>query len=211
MHFVLAANYRLRVEVQRCIASLEALGYPWTVFDLGGLGIGEPFTVIDKTFHSQGIYSTCYTQRETRAMHKPDIVRKLLDNKDPWLVYLDADTFVRRRIDEIIADYDIGITVRPNTDQLVSESRINAGVLFFHISEATRNFVDQWKQETLAVGNDQAALCNLIRKPTSKISEFPVDIYNWYRFPKAPPPEAKILHYRVSFRPILGTFCKPDF
>jgi hypothetical protein len=201
MEFILAANGLHKEFATQCVKSLDALGYKWTMFDLGGLGFGQLFPIQDKTFLSHGHYQTCFKRRPSRALHKPQIIADFLDSQFPddnnaLVVYLDTDTIIRQRIDEIIGDYDIGVTVR-RSNEWELEGRINAGVLFLRSTVKTRNFVRQWIAETQHLGNDQEALNSLLPKQSCTIAEFPTDIYNWYYFPN-PPPTAKILHYKAS-------------
>jgi len=69
MHFLIAANFRLKTLALRCVQSIESLGYRWTAFDLGGLGFGQSFYIDDETFQSAGYYNTQYQRWRSRAMH----------------------------------------------------------------------------------------------------------------------------------------------
>lgn len=143
-------------------------------------------------------------------MHKPEIVARSLDLCDDFLIYLDADTFVRRSINEVIGSYDIGVTVGNPSEWSGQSLRINTGVIFFKNNDSTRNFVRLWRYHTETMGNDQAAFNYLVGGKVCRVAEFPWEIYNWDQFPKVPPHQAKILHYRISMHPVLGTFCEPD-
>ena len=197
LHFVIAANFRLKELAQKCVQSIESQGYEWTAFDLGGLGFGRQFAVTDETFQTHGHYQTEFKRRRTTGMHKPDVVAEMLNQVGGPLVYLDADTQLVHRIDEIIGEYDVGVTVRPFLEQ-VRWGPINAGVIFFNPTPGAKFFVERWRKETVRVGNDQEALTNLLAGRFCRVAEFPVLIYNWYYFPDAPPPSAKILHLKVS-------------
>jgi len=188
----------------RCIQGLDALDYQWTAFDLGGLGFGKPHLIQDETFKSRGFYKTSYKRRISRAMHKPQIITEFINSKwynhpNELIVYLDADTFIRQRIDEVIGDYDIGVTTRRQEERKLF-GKINAGVIFIRITEPTRMFLQRWTAETQQLGNDQEALASLLNNPQCSIREFPTEIYNWYYFPASPPAEAKILHFRAASR-----------
>jgi hypothetical protein len=204
MHFLLAANAKHKSFVVQCLNSLNALAYHWTIFDLGGLGFGRPFPIEDETFNQHGYYKTTYTKRRSIGLHKPQVIAEFLNQKSnredgDLVVYLDADTFVRGRIDEIMGQYDIGVTVR-QPSEWVQEGKINAGVIFFRRTLFTKLFLDRWILQTRLLGNDQEALNSLLLSPTCTVAEFPTSVYNWYYFPTKPPAEVKILHFKSSSR-----------
>jgi hypothetical protein len=204
MHFLIAANHRMKTVTERCIKSLEALNYRYTIFDLGGLGFGQAFTVEEATFHSNGYYDSTFNRWPTRALHKPKLISYFLENAGDPIVYLDADTFVRRHIDEIVGDYDIGVTIRSQDEAMQKLGRINAGVIFLNPTARARNFVRQWEAKTKLVGNDQHALNILADGSGCSLKEFPCEIYNWYYFPGVPPPQAKILHFKTGGKEMFG-------
>jgi len=203
MLFLLAANERLKPFVTQCLKSLDALGYQWIIFDLGGLGFGEPYPIQDDTFNTCGYYKTSFKRYASRGMHKPQLIMEFIKNfsvsESKLVVYLDADTFVRQRIDEIVEAYDVGVTVRHPREWKL-EGKSNAGVMFFRATKQTHLFLQQWICATQTFGNDQKALNSLLANPPCSIREFPARIYNWYYFPKPPPMDAKILHFKNSSR-----------
>ncbi len=172
-------------------------GYHWTVFDLGGLGFGRSFPVTDEVFQSTGCYQTNFQKWPSRAMHKPQVIGEFVNSATDLVVYLDADTLVRQNIDEIVGDYDIGVTVRRPREQK-RLGKVNAGVVFFRPTSRAKIFIERWKRETQTLGNDQEALNALLAEPDCTVAEFPTEIYNWYYFPQSPPKQAKIIHYRAS-------------
>src|ERR1035441_3786835 len=102
MHLLLAANKLHKMFARQCVRSLDALGYQWTMFDLGGLGFGHSYPIQDKTFLSRGCYQSFFKRRPTRGLHKPQIIAeffntKFLRDQVEWIVYLDTDTLVRQR------------------------------------------------------------------------------------------------------------------
>jgi nucleotide-diphospho-sugar transferase len=205
VEFLLAANHRLKTVAQRCVRSLDDLDYRRTVFDLGGLGFGESFPVEDPTFQAEGYYPTHFTKWHSRAMHKPRLILNFLPKVKDFLVYLDADTFVRRPIGEIEGDYDVGVTVRRLYEQRQAVlGRVNAGVVFLNRTAAAFKFVERWVAETEKAGNDQVALNKLVDRGGLRIRLFPTDIYNWYYFPDVPTPDAKILHFKTANAQHLG-------
>jgi hypothetical protein len=209
MHFLVASNYRLKDSAIRCVQSIEALGYRWTAFDLGGLGFGKPYFIHDQSFQRDGFYRTAYDRWPSRAMHKPKIIADFLEKADQLVVYLDADTVLRERIDEVEGDYDIGVTIRREKEIRNNKGRANAGVMFFNPTSNTQAFIEQWKEQTTVLGNDQAGLNHLLQRQCCRVREFQTDIYNWYYFPKNPPAEAKIVHFRISAHPTIGNIILP--
>lgn len=196
MRIISSANGNFRQMCRNLMCSATSLGYPFHAYDLGDLGFGEPLQVGE-------VKTTC--------MHKPAIVRESLESGDP-VAYLDSDTLMLDRIDEIGGDYDVGITVRrPTESKLASKlSYINAGVLFF--PRYNKKFHDLWAVETAAKKDDQLGLSAIINPGNEpipcnttlyvkgfKIQTFPTDIYNFYYF-KEPLGKAKILHFKSDIR-----------
>jgi len=200
MQFLLAANGLVKSYALECIKSLDALGYPWTMYDLGGLGFGLPFSIHSKTFQTKGHYQTSFRKRTSKAMHKPHIIANFLESATDFVVYLDADTFVRQRIDEIVGNYDVGVTLRPRWEWEKKLEKVNAGVIFLRPTDATKNFVQKWVLRTQTIGNDQAALASILREPDCVVAEFPAKIYNWSYFRNLPSSQTKIIHFKASTR-----------
>jgi len=205
-----AGNFKFKTMLETNIKQARKYGYESIVYDLGGLGFGKPFEIDNKSFHEKGYYWIIdeSTDRQTRAFHKTAMVKDCLDNTKDFVVYLDGDAILVDKIDEILGDYDVGITVRPPEEVRATHTRfsgkqdiidgyINAGVIFFNNTEATLRFVDRWTQETEKLMNDQAALNSLLQKhfplkpnqsielEGTKIRTFDTRLYNWYYFDKA--------------------------
>ncbi len=201
MILVTAANKKFAPFVKKSIDQAEKLGYTYRIYDLGDLGFGIPFPIQDSHFKTHGYYSTIHKTWKTKALHKPDIIMDALSLGE-FVVYLDADAVVIDEIDEVIGNYDVGVTIR-RSGELENEplpahktimGQINAGVIFFNPTENTKKFVKEWKILTEKVKNDQLAL-NQINKSNIKLQKFPAEIYNFYYFPENPD-KAKILHYK---------------
>jgi hypothetical protein len=192
---------------------VSALGIPHTVYDLGGLGYGVPSPVADERFHKQGVYRTASGEWAARALHKPAIVAEHLERHGTGC-YLDADAIPVASLEIREGVWDVGVTVRrpaevrsdgdPNHEYL---GEINAGVILFARSDATRRFLERWSEQTLLLGSDQRALNHLIgpglprngtviKRDGVRVLCLPTDRYNFYYFPARPPADVRVLHLK---------------
>ena len=198
--FVSAANKKFETYLLRLNQDLKKLHYNFIVYNLGGLSFGIPFDgkVSKKSYQT----IPC----------KPEIIENALKSveENSFVVWLDADTIINSRIDEIIDDYDIGVTVRKIKNKETEDIPINAGVLFFQKTKNTMEFIDVWKQKSYEFGGDQIPLnklCNIdisntnqiVSRNNLKIKAFPCDIYNNFYFAKDQS-HAKIVHFKSKFR-----------
>lgn len=202
MIIVTAADKKYGNFISYTISHMQSLGYKIEVYNLGDLGFGYDWEINDEDFVKKGYYHLLNETWPTRALHKPHIIKDCLLRNKEFTVYIDADAVVVQNIDEIVGDYDIGVTIRRQSEleenikdyEKLYRGRINAGVLFFNYTETSLNFIDRWISKTTEVYNDQYAL-NLLAAETN-VKEFPSEIYNYCYFPETPGPEAKIYHYR---------------
>lgn len=184
MHFITAGNKKFKKLIEESVALLEKHEYPYTVFDLGGLGIGEEFHIEDD--FSTYPFPPCY--------FKPAIISHKLRQLDEgeFLVFLDADAHIHKSIDEITySDYDIGLTEREKEGKDPREGKVNAGVMFLRNCDNTRSFVQEWNRLAHELKGDQHALNSLLSWDGIKF--FPCKIYN-------DPKGEKIVHYRNNKR-----------
>lgn len=183
MHIITAGNKKFRKLIDQSVAHLEELGYDYTVYDLGGLGIGKEFIIEDDfTIYP---FPPCY--------FKPAVIAHKLTELEEgeYLVFLDADAHIHKNIDEIVElDYDIGLTERTTAGAKPEEGRVNAGVMFLRNCENTRNFVQEWRRKTHELKGDQHAL-NTLLVDWDRITFFPCSVYN-------DPKGEKIVHYKNS-------------
>lgn len=180
MHVITAGNEKFRRLIEESVSYLEDIGYEYTVYDLGGLGIGEEFTIEDD--FSIYPFPPCY--------FKPAIISHKLRQLDEgeFLVFLDADAQIRESIDEITyPDYDIGLTERSVPGNKPQEGLVNAGVMFLRNCDNTRYFVQEWQKLTNELKGDQHALNSMLQ--WDRIKFFPCSIYN-------DPNGKKIVHYK---------------
>ena len=197
---VIAGDQNFRPYVENADRTTRALGYETLVFDLGGLGMGEPF---------QGRVSNI-------PLHtipcKPHMLRAALDrvSAGSYLVWLDADAIMQDRIDEIQQDYDIGVTMRTKFSKDPRVGAINAGIVFVRNTEPAKVFLDVWAQRADQLDGDQSALNDLVpltkadrnqvvERQGAQIQVFPCAVYNFFDF-KNDASQAKIIHYKSKHR-----------
>lgn len=186
--------------VKHAVEHAERQNYNTLVYDLGDLGYGTKF---------EGKVSDITHQR---IPSKPALILDGLSKikEGDFLVWLDADTLLVDNIDEIIDDYDIGVTVRKKKSKRIQESFINAGVLFVRKSATSINFIEDWIKKTAELKGDQYALNMLCDLPNNNLAEttkvssavikkFPCKVYNNFYF-KGDQSQAKILHYKSDVR-----------
>lgn len=198
--FVSAANKTFEKYLIRLTQDLNKLNYNFVIYNLGGLDFGIPFDgkVGKKSYQT----IPC----------KPELIESALNSveENSFVVWLDADTIINSRIDEIVGDYDIGVTVRKVKNKETEDMPINAGVLFFRKNNLTMNFINIWKQKSYEYGGDQVPLnelCNInlsdtgqvVERDKLKIKAFPCDVYNNFYFAKDQS-HAKIIHFKSKFR-----------
>ena len=216
------SGFSFKSVILKTVKKAEEFGYIPVVYDLGSLGIGEPFHVDDQTFSSKGHYEKEIQKGyKSRSLFKPDVVGHCLSKYDDLVVYLDGDAQLCGKLDEIVTDdYDVGVTLR---DPSEFESKwyrdhegivkfVNAGVIFFNPTKATKTFINTWQKLTQEVGNDQKALNKLTcpeRCPEVnsvhilngvRVKYFPGKQYNYYYFDEGFVSNIKIMHFKGTVR-----------
>jgi hypothetical protein len=196
---VIAGDKKFKKFVDKSVKYSKNVGYETLVYDLGELGYGTKFNTT--------------LEVSSRIPLKPHIIREALNQvaDGNFLVWIDADALIEERIDEIVGDYDIGVTVRlPKLKE--NSTPINAGVIFVKKTHNSIAFLEQWMKESEVIGDDQIALCNLCQVTTQdrentvyrnniKVRVFPCEIYNNFYFGKKPNKHpAKIKHYKSKLR-----------
>ncbi|PLX79997.1 MAG: hypothetical protein C0616_09435 [Desulfuromonas sp.] len=215
-------SFSFKSVIQSTVKNAETYGYKTVVYDLNNLGIGQYYDVKNEYFLSNGHYKReVVTGHKTRALFKPEIVKKCLTENNDLVVYLDGDAQLNGNIDDINSgDYDIGVTLREPIEIFYQKKHgfesvngfVNAGVLFFNNTENSMKFVDKWILLTRELGNDQLALNQLLPRKTYpkkfstikidgiKIKYFPARTYNYYYFKNIPYFGAKIFHFKSDVR-----------
>ncbi|HEY4056161.1 MAG TPA: putative nucleotide-diphospho-sugar transferase [Kofleriaceae bacterium] len=212
-------------------AQAKKFGYRTMIYDLGGLGIGKPFSVDDETFRTHGYYRKVSSNYFSKALHKPDIVAACMAESDDFTVYLDGDAVLWKPIDDVVGDYDIAVTVRhPRELKLMDKfikqnpeamGLINAGVIFFQPSDRVKRFLATWKERSMEGGSDQLALNQLLgpdspaavnttqEKLGLRVKYLPTDTYNFYYFDygnRPLPDTVRVMHFKAGVRRFFRTY-----
>ena len=215
-------NFSYRNVITCTVTTAKKFGYIPVVFDLGSLGIGEPYVVNDVSFSEKGYYEReVHEGYKSKSLFKPDIVRKCMTKYNDLIVYLDGDAQLFGNIDEVnTEDYDVGVTLRDPVelqgewynDHIDIVRYINAGVIFFRPTIAAKKFVDSWGKITEELGNDQMALNRMActdKYPEAfsvsnisgvRMKYFPCKQYNFYYFREGLVRNIKIMHFKADVR-----------
>jgi hypothetical protein len=202
IYVVTAADHNFKDLLLKCAESTQFWGYKTFIYDLGGLGVGKPFS--GKVSDEPNAKIPC----------KPAIIKDALKNLTygDTLAWLDADCIMWNKIDGIVGDYNIGVTVRRPKD-VENELPINAGVVFVRKTAETLSFIDTWINKCNEGVSDQVELNKLCKVSTKdlgqtvnrnfsmplKIKVFPCDVYNNFYFKKTQL-HASIIHYKHKHR-----------
>ena len=198
---VIAGDLNFKKYVDKAVAHSRKVGYEPVVYDLGGLGYGIPY---------EG--SRVSTKIGAKIPSKPGMIMETLKKieENDYVVWIDADALIFDRIDEIMFDYDIGVTVR-QPKQKENTMPINAGIVFVKKRQQALEFVNQWIELCKTGVSDQQELNKLCRVTTAdtdntvirnqtRIHVFKCAIYNNVYFAKKDVPHAKIKHYKSKLR-----------
>jgi hypothetical protein len=213
------APFSYREVIERTVARATRYGYETEVFDVGGLGIGRPFTVDDRGFQETGHFQRITADFHGKGPFKPRLIlESLIREPRTCTAWLDGDAVLVGPIDEVAGGYDLGVTVRHPMEYDIPWMKmnrkvigyVNTGVMFFNPSDRLLRFIEEWAPLAYEVGgSDQLALNQVLAlseapEPWStieafglKIRFFPVEIYNFYLFDVTRPfAETKILHFK---------------
>ncbi len=215
-------NFSYREIIQNTMDKARECGYKPVVYDLGSLGMGKQFHIQDGTFATKGYYEKEVQKGyKSKSLFKPEMVKVCMEEYNDFTVYLDGDAQLCDNIDAIVNDdYDIGVTLRDPfefenvwyEEHINIVKYVNAGVIFFNPTPATKIFLDVWQKTTAEVGNDQMAL-NQLTCPDQypevnsvhtingvRMKYFPCEKYNYYYFNEKFVPGIKIMHFKGSIR-----------
>ena len=195
---VLAGDKNYKEYVENGSAYAKKAGYETLIYDLGGMGIGKPFT---------GRFSD---EKNAKIPCKPHIILDALDsiNDNEYLIWTDADALILTNIDEIKLDYDIAVTVRDLKDK-EHDVPINAGVVFVRKTVNSLIFLEKWIKLSDKGKSDQPPLnqlCNVgrrdvnftVKRDNVRIHVFPGSVYN--NSAKKNSLLTKIKHYKSKIR-----------
>ncbi|MEN8140604.1 MAG: putative nucleotide-diphospho-sugar transferase [Thermodesulfobacteriota bacterium] len=215
-------NFSFRGVIGETVKQADECGYVSEVYDLGSLGMGQPYTIEDKSFAEKGYYEKeVVAGYKSKSLFKPEIVKMCMEKHDDIVAYLDGDAQLLGCLNEVNTDdYDIGVTLR-DEDEIKSEWHqahidivrfVNAGVIFFRPTEVAKGFVETWHDLTNEVGNDQMAL-NKLTCPEDypqvggvktingvRVKYFPCRKYNYYYFGDSWNDDVKIFHFKGPVR-----------
>lgn len=197
---IVAGDAKFKKYVDKAAESCRAAGYDTIVYDLGGLGYGKPFN------------ARVSPQIGAKIPSKPGIILDAINEIDEYdyVAWIDADALVQKRFDEVMEDYDIGVTVR-QPKQKENSMPINAGIVFVRKTNQAIKFLNQWIKLCETGVSDQQELnklCSvttqdmntLVERNGTRIKIFPCAIYNNVYFAKKKVPNAKIKHYKSKLR-----------
>ena len=186
MIIITAGNHRFFDVINHSVSQCKKLGYQIEVYDLLNLGFGKAWTVTNSSFQKNGFYhrmASCGWC--SKGLHKPEIIEDALNNHKTFVVYLDGDAVIASNIDEVVGDFDVGVTIRSPAEMQAHMAQANslkepektnkkacqanAGVLFFQYTDKTLAFVKRWKEKTRELGNDQLAINKLVNPNNIKL------------------------------------------
>jgi hypothetical protein len=200
IYTVVAGDKNFEKYVSKCVEYSMRVGYDTKIYDLGNLGMGKPY---------QGRVSP---QIGAKIPSKPGIILDAINEIDEYdyVAWIDADALIQTRFDEVMEDYDIGVTVR-QPKQKENSMPINAGIVFVRKTSQAIKFLNDWILLCESGVSDQQELNKLCQVTTkdlntlvirndTKIRVFPCAIYNNVYFAKKKTPNAKIKHYKSKLR-----------
>jgi len=149
---------------------------------------------------------------QTACFFKPHLILKALDDTKDDIIWLDIDCIVKARLDDILGDADIAVTLRRGSGlRNIYDGYLNAGVMAFRNNQASRNFIKKWISNIPGSRADQDALNKTLIEHTlfdkynelvdcgfAKVMIRSCDEYNFFYFSEAN--NAKIYHIKGSLR-----------
>jgi len=192
MRIITGANKEYKELYNKVKEDAKAFGYKFGGYDYGDLGEGKKISVGIKN-------PTEYGQYVGKIPGKPLMLLSALKDYDEFLVYVDADVRIKQPIDEVVGDYDIGVTSNDKRFHTGKEKYLyitgflNAGVVFINNTEKAKEFVKEWNEEIqyTTTNSDQEALTNILRRGIKdwditdheingvKVRLFPSPVYNY--------------------------------
>jgi hypothetical protein len=208
----------------------KEFGYDHLVYDLGGLGIGEPYHV-----ELEDLQPTVNGDSLPPATFKAALVEKAFGAavRDELVCWLDADCiplreFIPFDIDGMMEGFDAAVTLRPAPEIGLSNNPaldyLNSGVVWIRNNEAGRALCDTWRLLSGSMNTDQGALNHTVY-PGAGIREWStligdhgfnkivntvdgnetsyvlvLDCAEWNCWHFPPPPQARILHFKRGMR-----------
>ena len=170
MIIITAADKRFSRIAESWKSKVQAHGYEYRIYDLGGLGYGIPgFAVPNSKLQMLGRYNDADGAWASTGWHKPKIILDALEKTGDNILYLDADAVPACRFSVDFTKWDVGVVKRESNndihklpEKIARRGKYNAGVLFFTNNNLTRAFVKKWFEYMWSMPeserNDQLAL-----------------------------------------------------
>lgn len=151
------SEYRQIVDAQA--RKCKEFGYGHLIYDLGGLGIGEPYHV-----ELEDLQPTVNGDSLPPATFKAALVEKAFGAavKGELVCWLDADCIPLKEFDPLGWEWDVAVTLRPAPEIGLSNNPaldyLNSGVVWIRNNEAGRALCDTWRIFSGSMNTDQGAL-----------------------------------------------------
>lgn len=124
MKILYAADGKFRELFEYSLARTKALGYDCKVYDLGGLGTGE-------------VWEPRPADERQLRFWKPRYMQKALASSEEPICWLDSDSFLLDRIDEIGEDCDVAVPLLP-------KGKVAASPIWFNKTDAASGFLKEY-------------------------------------------------------------------
>lgn len=200
LKLVTAADKKMQDYAKYLESSSQKFGLEHVFYDMGELGFGKSFRgeVSDQPFKT--------------IPAKPRVILDAANNlvDGDYIMWLDADTVVKRDVSVIKGNYDLGVCLRKRKSTNIKESWLNAGVIVLRVSKKIKNFLEEWSDLSMRLGSDQFAL-NQILFPDERhsyvgnaLDDLSVrgfrceDLNNFYNDSSSK--TAYVLHYKMDIR-----------
>jgi len=159
------AEYRHIIDAQS--RKCAEFGYGHLVYDLGGLGIGEPYHV-----ELEDLQPTVNGDSLPPATFKAALVEKAFGaaNHGELVCWLDADCIPLKGFHPNTngEEFDAAVTLRPAPEVGLSNNPaldyLNSGVVWIRNNERGRALCDTWRRFSASMNTDQGAL-NVVVAP----------------------------------------------
>lgn len=162
------SEYRAIIDAQA--RKCAEFGYGHLIYDLGGLGIGEPYHV-----ELEDLQPTVNGDSLPPATFKAALVEKAFGaaNHGELVCWLDADCIPLRDFNldalacfDALGSFDVAVTLRPAPEVGLSNKcaldYLNSGVVWIRNTEQGRGFCELWRKMSITERTDQGALNRLV-------------------------------------------------
>ena len=184
--------------------SVRQLGYDFKAYRLSE----DPIVRFEK---KDNYFAPCF--------FKPSIIKTALLEFKQDILWLDSDCLMNERVDEVLDDCDIMVTLR-RFDELkvrdIYDGYINAGVMAFRYCNQSLGFIDRWISQFGYSRADQDAMNRVLLNYSClfnfgeifdadgvKVKVLDCDTYNFFYFEDEEAiDKAKIYHIKGHLRPL---------